>query len=337
MYDSLFTFDKLLLAAHQCSLGRRGKQYVYEFNLNLGQNLTQLRDELLSRSYRPRPCREFVRWCVCGQKYRVIRAPHFRDTVVQRAVYNALYPVFEKTFIYDSYGCRLGKGAQRAADRVQSFIRASAPGSYYLQTDIRKYYYSVDHTILHDRLARRIDDPDLLDLCLKFCDTPTPGRGMNVGSLIAQLYGLIYLDRFDQFCKRVLKLKQYARYVDDTVTVGLSKSQAVNTLHAMAEFLGRELRLSLSHWSIQPISRGINFVGYRTWPDLRLIRKRSLRTFRQRLICGKFPAMESILAHSEHTASYRGLMRQLTAVYPLPKFLQRRLKRWQKSIHLNVS
>lgn len=91
----------------------------------------------------------------------------FRDRVAQWWVYSLLYPIFDKTFIEDSYACRRGKGQKAAADRLQDMLKqAEILGGkwYYLKLDIAKYFYRIYHDKLMEILERKIKDPDMLDL-----------------------------------------------------------------------------------------------------------------------------------------------------------------------------
>lgn len=116
-YKSIITFDNLFNAYLCARKGKRHKRYVLEFELNLGKNLSDLYNDLINHTYRPKPCREFDIWCKAGQKQRHITAPNFRDLIVEFCVYNAIYNAFDKTLIHDSYGCRRGKGTSHCADR----------------------------------------------------------------------------------------------------------------------------------------------------------------------------------------------------------------------------
>lgn len=110
-----------------------------------------------------------------------------------------------------------------------------------------------------------------------------PAVGVDVGSILAQLFGLLYLDRFDHYVKRQLKIKHYIRYVDDMVFIGLKKDECHRLLTRIQNYMQNDLKLTLSKWKIQKLSNGINFCGYRTNPLYRLIRKRSIKTFNRAL------------------------------------------------------
>ena len=327
-YDDMVTYENLRTAYIDTISGKLNRHRVQQFKQNFVSELRQLYKELKARTYRPSAPKIFDIWCTAGQKIRRITAPQFRDLIVQRLIYNYVYDTFDKGFIFDSYGCRKGKGADRAADRTQLFIRKSPEDSYYLQIDIRHYYYNIRKEVIRESLERKIKDHEIVELLLNFMHDV----GVDVGSIVAQLFGLIYLDRFDHYIKRHLKIKRYIRYVDDMVFIGLTQQECYFLLNLIIGYLNDTLGLELSKWKIQSLHRAINFCGYRTTRHYRLIRKRSLNTFNTALKHHDYSAIESVLAHTEHSASYRHLMSKLIPLFKqLPKHLKRRIHKWQST------
>ncbi len=306
-FEEIVTLDNLYQAFLCARSGKRERLAVSRFELNLGANLTALYDELTNGTYKPMPCTEFEIWCRSGQKTRLISAPAFRDTVVQHLLYQNLYDTIDRHLIHDSYGCRRGKGTHKAADRIQAFMREMSPDAYYLQMDVRRYYYTIDHGILKESIERMILDRRLSDLMMSFADNPG-GIGLNVGCLLSQVFGAIYLDRFDHYVKRVLKVKRYVRFVDDTCFILPSREEAYRVKDACEKYLKDELHLTLSKWRIQKLSRGINYCGFRTWATHRFIRKRSLHNFSKQLKRHELTSLVSILGHAMTTSSYRHLL-----------------------------
>ena len=324
-YDDMVTYENLKTAYIQSIAGKQSRYRIQQFKKNFVTELKILYHELKTRTYIPRQSKTFNIWCTAGQKSRVINAPDFRDVIVQRLVYNYVYYLFDRGFIFDSYGCRKEKGADRAANRTHDFIRKSSQDSYYLQIDIHHYYYSLRKDILRQSIERKIHDREIVNLLLTFISDV----GVDVGSILAQLFGLIYLDRFDHFIKRNLKIKYYIRYVDDMVFIGLSQQECYQLLNTCISYLKDNLSLSLSKWKIQSLHHSINFCGYRTNQAYRLIRKRSIKSFNRALSHHDFKAIESILAHSEHSASYSYQIQKLLPLYKiLPNHLKRRTNKW---------
>lgn len=300
LYEQMCT-PEALYAAYLC--GRRGKRTslsVCNFERNAGAELHKLLQELQNGSYTPKPYRRF--W-VYEPKPRIIAAPAFRDVVVQHAIYALIYPIFDKTFVHDSYGCRKEKGTHRAADRAQRYLRQCDPDDYLLQLDIKKFYYSIDRSILMQLMRDKIKDERMLKLLEMFV-ADEGDKGVPIGNLLSQLFALIYLNKLDHFVKRDLKIKRYVRYVDDFVIFGLGKDEALTLRDTITGWLQENLKLELSRWTIQPIKSGLNFVGFRTWQQTRMVRRHSLHNFGRALRAGKLDSLISIMGNAKRSASY---------------------------------
>lgn len=151
-------------AYRKAAKGKRYRGDVLQFTDNLEGNLLALLDDLKNHTYTVGAYREFY---VYEPKKRLIMALPFRDRVAQWWVYSLLYPIFDKTFIEDSYACRRGKGQKAAADRLQDMIKQTEVLGgkwYYLKLDIAKYFYRIYHDKLMEILERKIKDPDMLEL-----------------------------------------------------------------------------------------------------------------------------------------------------------------------------
>lgn len=298
-----------LFAAYE--RGRQGKRKTFSvmrFERDLGANLKALHDELHAGTYQPKPYRHFI---VMEPKPRQISAPAFRDVVVQHAIYGLLNPIFDRGFIHDSYGCRVAKGTHMASDRVQHYLRKAAPDSYTLQLDIRRFYYRIDRAILRTLIERKIKDTRLVDLMMLFADDGKDALGVPIGNLLSQLYALIYLDPLDHFVKREMKVKNYVRYVDDFILWCDTRAQAIERRDIIIDFLQNRLGLTLSRWTIATVSRGVNFVGFRTWRKRRFVRKHSLFRFSRSLKAGDVPSLNSILGNALRTSSHAHMCRRI--------------------------
>lgn len=307
LFDRAFTPESLYQAWEDASAGKRGKRATLDFGRNLAANLDALHAELHGGTYKPQPYKEFL---VYEPKERTIFAPAFRDLVVQHAIYRLTYPIFNRTFIDQSYACRKGKGTHAAADYAQAALRRCAPDSYLLQLDIKKFFYSIDRTVLRKQLARQIKDQRFVDLMMLFADYGQP-VGIPIGNLLSQMYALIYMNPLDHFIKRELGARHYCRYVDDFVIFGWSRAQCVDALARITQFIADKLHLVLSRYSLHKVKRGINFVGYRTWQSMRFVRKHSLYTFSRAVRGGNAEALASCLGHAKRTASLRHMQNLL--------------------------
>lgn len=299
LFDAAFTEENLYQAYLDARKGKRRKKACFEFETNLGSNLSKLHQTIHAGTYRPDPYFQFT---IYEPKERIIHAPSFKDIVVQHAIYRLIYPIFDRTFIDASFACRKGKGTHLASDYTQSALRKYNGEYYTLKLDIRKFFYSIDRGILRQLIERKIKDSRFADIMMLFADHDQP-TGIPIGNLLSQIYALIYMNPVDQFVKRELKIRHYCRYVDDFVLFGLTRDQCRKHLASIVVFIRDLLRLTLSKFTIQKIKKGINFVGYRTWRSRIVIRKHSLFKFKRKCKKCDQAAVNSILGHAKRTDS----------------------------------
>jgi len=307
LYEQIHAPETLHAAWLSASRRKRAHRACFEFGRRLGSNLSDLERELHSGSYAPHPCNRF--WVTDGPKPRLIEAPAFRDLVVQHAAYAVISPILERRYIDTNFACRPGKGTHRAADWLQAAMQRADRDAWVLHVDVRKFFYSIDRDILGVLLARAIKCRRTLALLAQFARR-NDATGVPIGNLLSQTFANVYLNSLDHHCKRVMKLRDYARYMDDSIMIVPSRAAGEETLAAIREHLGR-LRLEISHHTLQPIQRGANYVGFRTWTSARFIRPRVLREFRRDARSGRMESMISRLGHARHTASFRHMLNHL--------------------------
>lgn len=310
LYDQAFTHEALLNAFYAAARHKYGKRACFNFEKNLAANIDALHSELADGSYLPRPYYAFM---VYEPKARKIYAPAFRDLVVQHAIYAVAGPIFDKTFIEQSFACRIGYGTHKAADYAQATMQKCDTKSYTLKLDIRKFFYRIDRAILRQLIAHKIKDKRFVNIMMRFADHGEP-VGIPIGNLLSQLYALIYLNPLDHFAKRILKIKYYCRYVDDFVIFNHRKNALINFKEKIIQFIDG-FKLELSRFTLNPLALGINFVGYRTWVSKRFIRRHSLYKYRQSVKRGEMQSIVSALGHARHTHSLQFMLRNLKEKY----------------------
>lgn len=299
MYQQICSWNNLLLAYRKASRGKRGKAPAAGFEYRLEDNLVTLSQELREKTYTPGPYTSFY---IHDPKKRLISAAPFRDRVVHHALCNVIEPVFERSFIYDSYANRISKGTHRALDRAQWFSRRF---KYVLPCDIRQYFPAIDHAILRRTLCRKIKDPDVIWLMERVLESGVgvlkqsydmvwfPGddlfainrpRGLPIGNLTSQFWANCYLNPFDHFVKRELGCKGYVRYVDDMLFFGDDKKRLGSWKQAIIERL-QTLRLTLhvNRAQVRPRSEGIPFLGFLIYPNKRRLKRRKGIAFSRKL------------------------------------------------------
>ncbi len=284
-FEKAFSLENLIGAYRRARRGKGGREEVARFGWNLEKNLLELRERLLSGTYAHGPYRKFI---VSDSKRREIQAAPFRDRVVHQAMVAALEPIFEKRFIFDSYACRRGKGTHAGIARFERFARASR---YALMMDISKYFASIDHCLLLSFLSRRIRDERMLALCRIVIESSeeTRGKGIPIGNLTSQLFANVYLDELDQYVKHGLRVRRYARYMDDFVLLHDDKLHLHELRQQITEFLAARLRLTVhpKKAQIEPVESGVNFLGLQIFPHHRLLRGSTVRRFVARVKVAK--------------------------------------------------
>jgi len=163
LYDYLCSYENLFLAYKKARKHKTTKDYVLDFEKNLKSNLLLLRTELLLYCYKPKPLINFI---IRDPKTRKISKSDFRDRIIHHALCNIIEPIFEKSFIYDSYANRKEKGTLKAIQRFDYFKRKSSKNNncacFVLKADIKKYFENVNHSILIDILNRKIKDKSVI-------------------------------------------------------------------------------------------------------------------------------------------------------------------------------
>ncbi|MFH1650171.1 MAG: reverse transcriptase domain-containing protein [Candidatus Woesearchaeota archaeon] len=255
---------------------------MIEFEEKLDENLRILRQELTTRTYRPNPLITFI---IRDPKTRKISKSDFRDRIIHHAICNIIEPIFDKTFIHDSYANRKGKGTLAAIKRFDSFKRKVSKNNkpcYFLKADIKHYFDTVDHNILINILNERIRDEDtiqLITIVLRNHKTKTPGKGMPLGNLTSQFFANVYLNELDQYIKHILKAKSYLRYVDDFLIVHHSRRALCKYKTAITLFLQQRLGLDLhpDKSRILGLEHGADFLGFRVFYHHKLVRMKNLK------------------------------------------------------------
>jgi retron-type reverse transcriptase len=156
LYEQIISFQNLLKASKLAQRGKRFKDSTARFNFYLENELWRLHQELAEKRYEPGRYRHFV---IYEPKERLISAAPYRDRVVHHAIHNILEPVFDPTFIRDSYATRKGKGTHAAIDRLQWFSRKCA---YVLKCDIKKYFPSIAHEVMMKLIRKKVACQDTL-------------------------------------------------------------------------------------------------------------------------------------------------------------------------------
>ena len=331
--DADLTVDELLCAYYDCRRLKRNTTNALRFEANLERNIMALYRDLMDGGYRPGTSICFV---VTRPKPREVWAADFRDRIVHHLIYNRIADSFHRSFIADSCACIPGRGTLYGAIRLEHKIRSITQNwskrAYYLKLDMANFFVSIDKNILHGLLARKIEDPWTMWLTetilfhdprqdVRIKSTPEllalipqhkslfnqPSHlGLPIGNLSSQFFANVYLNSLDQHVKHRIGARHYIRYVDDMVLLHESPEWLNNAGAEIGDFVKSRLGLALNPRKtiLQPIERGVDFVGQIIKPWRRVLR-RTTRDNAWATVAGK--TGEDFMRSAN---SYFGLFRQ---------------------------
>lgn len=322
-YQDIISLENLYAAWGEFLRDKRKKRDVREFVLNLIDNLSSLHEDLANLGFKHGGYDAFK---ISDPKPRDIHKAKVRDRVLHHAIYRQLYPFFNNTFIADSFSCQLNKGVHKALNKFRTFglkvSRNNTKTVWILKCDIKKFFASIDHTILFELLSAYIPDKNILLLLKEVINSfksGTSGKGLPLGNLTSQLFCNIYMNEFDQFIKQKLKAKYYIRYADDFVFFSTSKDELLSIILQIALFLGERLKLRLhpDKVFIKTLASGVDFLGWTHFPYYRVLRnvtkRRMFKGIKKR---PKNPTLQSYLGLIRHGNTF-GLKQEVINWYGL--------------------
>lgn len=302
-YDNIITIEKLLKAWQEFLHDKKDRKDVILFQAKLMDNIFDLHNDLKNKTYTHGG---YIAFNISDPKPRIIHKATVRDRLLHHLIYQELYEYFDSKFIHDSYSCRLEKGTHKSINRFRDFFRRVSKNNtktcFVLKCDIRKFFANINHKILKEILSKTVFDTDIIWLLSQvinsFQTQPSVAssaiaenatnliyamaemrKGLPLGNLTSQLLVNIYMNEFDQFMKRELKVKYYIRYADDFVVLSQDKEYLEAILEKIREFLENKLKLNLhpDKVYIKTIVSGVDFLGWVQFSQHRVLRTSTKR------------------------------------------------------------
>jgi retron-type reverse transcriptase len=239
--------------------GKKPSSAITKFEYDLIENLRRLSDDLASGCYKHGDYQYRV---IRDPKERLITVASVRDRVVHRILYDKLVDLYDKSFDYDVWSCRRGKGLLAMNQRVQQLMNRYQ-FAHIWRADIQKFFDSVDQTKLKEILRRKISDMSLFDLLEKVIDSTGRGTGIPIGNLTSQILANIYLNELDRYVRTVIKPLAYLRYGDDFLVFERGREKCEKTQRLGTTFLRQNLRLAINPRNniITTAHSGVKFCG----------------------------------------------------------------------------
>lgn len=263
LFEKIISFQNILIASRKARKGKRFKRGTAIFEVELEKNIFKIIQDLKLKTYAPGEFRDFY---IYDPKMRLISAAPYYDRVIHHSVMNIVDPLVSKSYIDDTYACLTGRGTHKAVAQYKKF---QASNRFVLKCDIQKYFQSIDHDILLEKLGRHIKCKDTLWLFKTIIDSRDyPGP----------------LEYFDHFMKENIKARHYIRYCDDFVVFSNDKTRLADIKESISDYLdGLRLKIHKHKTRVFRVTDGVDFLGYRIWPGYSKIRKSVVKAYRKRL------------------------------------------------------
>jgi retron-type reverse transcriptase len=283
LWQEIISSENIQTAYKKSILGKSKRRNVKRFNKNKETKLEEIQKSLIEKTF---TTSKYIEKTIYEPKKRIIYVlPFAPDRIVQHALMNIVEPIWEKLFISDSYACIIGKGIHKGSNRTMQYIRRN---KYCLKCDVSKFYPSVDQEILFNIIKKKIKCPDTLWLTGDIIHSYPGGKNVPIGNYTSQWFGNLYLNELDNFVKVNLQARyghiDYIRYCDDFCLYHDDKKNLHDCAKRIQEFLREKLLLKLSKCDVFPVTRGVDFLGYRHFDNYILLRKSTMKRVRRRML-----------------------------------------------------
>ena len=312
LWNKITDVENLYLAERKAGKCKTTRKPVVKVRKDLDNYLITLHNSLVNNTYTNSNYRIYS---IYEPKLRLIYTlPYYPDRIVHHAIMNILEPIWDKLFIDTSFACRKGRRQHKGLTKTFRYVRKY---KYCAKLDISQFYVNIDHEILKKILRKKLKDSELLKLLDLIIDgIPTRDAnieflsnlnskdacimkeklliytqefgarkaGVPIGNYLSQWFGNLYMNELDTYIKYELKCGAYVRYCDDFILFSNDKEELHAFVKVIRKFLYDKLKLLLSKSNVFPVTRGVDFLGYRMFPSgYVLLRKRTAKRVKKRI------------------------------------------------------
>jgi hypothetical protein len=278
-YPKIYDGLNLVKAWDATKKGRSNNKAILKYGKNIDDHLSEIQTKLRNETYNPGNYHSFI---IYEPKRRVIQSMEIENRLVQHALYDYVYEIFERVMINTSYACMKNRGSQLGMLKFHEYVRKVGKGGWIIKCDIHHFFNSIDKNVLSQFLRKIIRDGKICRLLLKFIPMDIPG--IPIGNLLSQLFANFYMSKLDHYIKDQLGIRYYVRYMDDFAFVVKSKSKAKELLQLVTNYVTNVLKLKLnSKTKIFPSYQGANFLGYLIYWDHTKIRHSTVHRVKSKI------------------------------------------------------
>lgn len=260
LYQNICNFDNILNAYNEVCRNTKNKSRVANLKEYKSIYISRIHNILLNKDYVVGPYNTFT---IYEPKERKIVSQNVQDKIVNHLVARyILYPSILPCFIDANVASRAKMGTSKGINLALNYHRkckVKYKNYYILKCDISKFFASIDHTILKEKLLRRIKDKDALKIVFDIIDSHE--IGISIGSMTSQILAIFYLNDMDHFIKEELQIKYYVRYQDDFLLFHPSKKYLQYCLKRITKLLENEKLTLNSKTRIYKNTNNFLFLG----------------------------------------------------------------------------
>ncbi len=239
LYKNICNIENIDVAFKEVRRNTRNERRVYNMKQYKAYYINTVYNILNTHSYQ---VGEYNKFIIHEPKERIIVSQNVIDKIINHLVARyILYPAILPCLIDANVASRKGLGTSAGLKIAQEYRRKCKIkyGTYYiLKCDISKFFSSIDHERLKEKIKRRIKEKSSLEIIYKIIDSNEPG--LFIGSMTSQSLAIFYLNDLDHFIKEDLKIKYYIRYQDDFLLFHESKEYLKYCYEEIKKFLDKE-------------------------------------------------------------------------------------------------
>ena len=298
LYQEIYKFENIEQAFKEVCKNTKNKKKVANLKEYKCIYISRIYNILKNKEYKPGPFNVFT---IYEPKERRIVSQNMQDKIINHLVARyILYPAILPCLLDVNVASRKGLGTSegiRLAKNFHRICKVKYKTYYILKCDISKFFASIDHDILKQKLERRIKDKDALKIVFDIIEIEE--NGLSIGAMTSQVLAIFYLNDMDHFIKETLKIKYYVRYQDDFLLFHPSKDYLKYCLNELEKFLEKEKLTLNKKTRIYKSTNNFLFLGRDT--KYRYARYRNVkRKLRKRyyLYCNDIISLNSFISSS---------------------------------------
>lgn len=280
LWEQFISEENIKLAIQNSSKDKRNRKLVKEIYENPDEWIDEIRnyaENFHNCNHKPIEIYDGI-----TKKKRIIIVPKYEEQIIQHMVVNVLKPIFSHGMYEHSYAAIPNRGTHKGKRYIEKWIRHDRKNvKYCLKMDIKKFFDSIPHDILKEKLSKIIHDRKFLNILYELIDVVE--TGIPLGFYTSQWFANWYLQDLDHYIKENLNAVHYIRYMDDMVIFGSNKKVLHKMRERISEYLENNLGVKLKdNWQVfrfdyvkqgKHYGRCLDFMGFKFYRDKTILRK----------------------------------------------------------------